>query len=268
MGGRVAWGRVVAHNRRMVDPIPLAPEPMKPRLPGQVVVREDADTAIDAAAADLYFQALACVRAFGDFHLAVGGGAQAEPLYRRLMYDPALRELPWKRTHLWLAHERAGKTVVDDDSVAAMVAGWLVDHSDIPREQVHFIDTGAESPAGVYEADLRETLGWREKGHDRLDFVVLGLEADGSAGPLRAGMPMAAPGALVVETGEGFGLGVTMLNAARFVGIVATGAGSRAAIARLSLGGDASRDPVLGLRPLGGEMRWYLDALACPQAGE
>jgi 6-phosphogluconolactonase/glucosamine-6-phosphate isomerase/deaminase len=254
-----------------VEPIPLAPDPLKPRLPGQGVVREDADRAIDAAAADLYFQSLACVRAFGDFHLALGGGPQAEPLYRRLMYDPGLRELPWKRTHLWLAHEHAGKTVVDDDSVAAMIAGWIVEHSDIPREQVHFIDTTAQSPQEAYEAELRETLGWREKGHDRLDFVALGLEPDGTAGPLVAGAPLPAEPGLVGSFGFGrrLGLSPVMLSAARFIGILATGTASRATVARLAFAGaDRGEYPVLGVRPLGGELRWYLDAAACPQPGE
>lgn len=256
-----------------VEPIPLAPEPIKPHLPGRVVVREDADRAIDAAAADLYFQSLACVRAFGDFHLAVGGGHQAEPLYRRLMYDPGFRELPWKRTHLWLAHEHAALEPGDDSSVASMIAGWLVEHSDIPKEQVHTIPTGNDDPASVYAQELRETLAWREKGHDRLDFVLLGLEADGSAGALLAGWPGSRQATLVNTVGRypaaRVGLSAHMLNAARFVGVLATGSGVRAAVGRLSLAGaDAMELPVLGLSPVGGELRWYLDAAACPQAGE
>jgi len=256
-----------------VEPIPLAPEPIKPRLPGRVVVREDPDTAIDAAAADLYFQSLACVRAFGDFHLAVGGGPQAEPLYRRLMYDPGFRELPWKRTHLWIAHEHAATLPDDDHSVAAMIAGWLVEHSDIPREQVHAIPTAHDDPAAAYAESLRDTLAWREKGHDRLDFVVLGLEPDGSAGPLLAGSPGSRQPLLVSTVGRApsvrIGLSLHMLNAARFVGVIATGQPLRATVAELSRpAADPVHHPVLALSPIGGELRWYLDAAACPQALE
>lgn len=256
-----------------MDPIPLAPEPIKPPLPGRVVLREDADTVIDAAAADLYFQALACVRAFGDFHLAVGGGPQPEPLYRRLMYDPAFRELPWKRTHLWIAHEHDGADPDDEASVASMIAGWLGEHSDIPREQIHRIPTAADDPAAAYAADLQETLAWREKGHDRLDFVLLGLEPDASAGALLAGSPAPRPPALVARVGRGatarIGLAPHMLNAARFIGIIATGEPLRAAIGRLAFpGADPGSLPLLAIRPVGGELRWYLDAAACPQPGE
>ncbi|MEZ6233094.1 MAG: 6-phosphogluconolactonase [Phycisphaerales bacterium] len=254
-----------------MDPIPLAPEPIRPRLPGRVVVREDADTAIDAAAADLYFQSLACVRAFGDFHLALGGGPQPEPLYRRLMYDPAFRELPWKRTHLWLAHEHASAD--DDSSVAAMITGWLVEHSDIPREQVHFVPMDADDPAAAYAEELREVLAWREKGHDRLDFVLLGLEDDGSAGSLVAGRPASRAQSLVSTVARGpgarVGLAMHMLKAARFVGILATGARARPTITMLTRPtADPHEFPLLELKPIGGELRWYLDQAACPKPGE
>lgn len=256
-----------------MEPFPLAPEPIRPHLPGRVVVRPDADTAIDAAAADLYFQSLACVRAFGDFHLAVGGGPQTEPLYRRLMYDPGFRELPWKRTHLWLAHENADASPDDDASVAATIDGWLVEHSDIPREQVHRIPTSHHDPAADYTSDLQETLAWREKGHDRLDFVLLGLEPDGSAGALLAGAaPPRAPtlvGTVGRQPAARIGLTPHMLNAARFLGILATGQTLRATVAELTRpGADPLHHPVLALRPVGGELRWYLDAAACPQALE
>ena len=80
----------------------VAPRPPTPRLPGTVVVREDVDALVDAVAADLLIQAHNCVRTFGDFHLALSGGTTPVLLYQRLMIDPAYRELPWTRTHLWI----------------------------------------------------------------------------------------------------------------------------------------------------------------------
>ena len=157
--------------------------------------------------------------------------------------------------------------------MAASVGGWLVDHSDIPREQVHRIDTRREDPATDYAEQLRQTLEWREKGHDRLDFVLLGLEEDASVGTLLAGWPTPRGPALVSTVGRHpsarIGLAAHMLSAARFVGIIATGTRLRATVARLALSGaDPFELPVLGLRPIGGELRWYLDAAACPQPGE
>ena len=52
----------------------LEPRPNPPRLPGEVIQRPSADDALDSLAADLVLHASACVRNFGDFHLALSGG--------------------------------------------------------------------------------------------------------------------------------------------------------------------------------------------------
>ena len=69
-----------------------------PRLPGRSVRRPSVDSATDALLADLFIHATNCVRAFGDFHLAVSAGEEIEPALMRLMYDPGFREFPWTRT--------------------------------------------------------------------------------------------------------------------------------------------------------------------------
>ena len=131
----------------------LVARPPAPKLPGTVVLREDADTLVDAVAADLLIQAHNCVRAFGDFHLALSGGSTPVVLYQRLMIDPAYRELPWARTHLWIVDER--RVPFDDDrSNYKMINEIIGDHSGIPAEQVHPIfamadDADAQSRVAI-----------------------------------------------------------------------------------------------------------------------
>jgi 6-phosphogluconolactonase len=60
-----------------------------------------------------------------------------------------------------------------------------------------------------------------------------------------------------------------LLNASRFVGVMITGQKKRAIVARIAASRDGARRavqdlPVLGIHPLAGELRWYLDAAACP----
>jgi 6-phosphogluconolactonase len=235
-------------------------------------VRETVEDLIDAMAADLLFQAKACVRTFGDFHLALSGGTTPEPLYRRLMYDPNYRDLPWKRTHLWVVDER--RVPLDDDlSNFKMIRDTLVEHSDIPREQVHPIHATEPDADRRYEAELREVLGWREKGHDRLDYVVLGMGGDGHTASLFPKSPaLHAPGRLVVANAgpnvtppDRITMTYELLNASRFIAVMVTGEKKRPAVARVVSGRETAETfPVMGIRPLGGELRWYLDRAACP----
>jgi len=161
----------------------LESEPDAPSLPGTVVLRPDAEHLHAALGSHLLIHAKNCARAFGDFHLALSGGSTPLPFYQRLMIDPAFRELPWKQTHLWLVDER--RVPLDSEqSNFRHIAELIVDHSDIPRQNVHPIAATDDDADLAYERVLRETLGWRERGHDRLDFVLLGMGADGHTASL------------------------------------------------------------------------------------
>jgi 6-phosphogluconolactonase len=249
--------------------IPFADELPKPPLPGSVRVEATADAILDAVAADLVAHAIECVRAFGDFHLALSGGSTPFPLYERLMYDPACRSLPWRRTHLWIVDERC---VPFDDprSNFGKIAEIIVGHSDIPPEQVHPIEATAEDADARYERALRETLAWREKGQDRLDFVLLGMGDNGHTASLfphtavleertrlaaRCSGPEVDPPRITMT--------YPLLNASRVLAALVTGESKAAMIDRVATGSDDYREiPIKGLRPLGGELRWYLDAKA------
>lgn len=277
----------------MSDTYELAPLPAKPDLPGSVVVRETVDELIDVLAADLFVHANNCVRTFGAFHLALSGGSTPVPLYRRLMYDPNYRALPWARTHLWIVDERR-VPFADEKSNFKMINELIGDHSGIPAEQVHPMFALAADADLEYERVLREELGWRERGQDRLDFVLLGMGSDGHTASLFPHSPalreeLSHPDdARLIRINEGENVTppdrVTMtlrlINASRLIAVMVTGESKRSkleAVAstwrRLRAAGENSPTPaeiedlpVLGLSPVGGELRWYLDAAACPPA--
>ncbi len=261
------------------DPIPATPFeavaslPPKPRLPGTVVLRSSPEDLIDAIAADLFFHAKNCVRAFGDFQLALSGGTTPEPLYRRLMYDPSYRDLPWKRTHLWIVDERRVESD-DDRSNFKMIRETLVTHSDIPDTQVHPIPALAEDADTRYETELKETLAWREKGHDRLDYVLLGMGADAHTASLFPNSPALTSSGRLIAINSGptvtppdrVTMTFDLLNASRFIAVMVTGEKKRDTIAKLAAlkHPDPAALPITGIQPLGGELRWYLDAASVP----
>jgi 6-phosphogluconolactonase len=258
-------------------------------LPGTVVLREDVDALVDAIAADMYIQACNCVRTFGDFQLALSGGSTPVALYQRLMIDPNLREFPWGRTHLWIVDER--RVPFDDDrSNYKMINEIIGDHSGIPAEQVHPIFAMADDADARYTQALREVLGWRERGHDRLDYVLLGMGNDAHTASLFPHSPALIESMQAMKPRDkdtpfevplvriNAGPAVTppdrvtmmlpLINAARFIGVMVTGSGKRETIRKVvAKAGDpaaASELPIVGVRPLGGELRWYLDYAACP----
>lgn len=246
----------------------LSPEPPAPRLPGSVVVREGVDEVVDALAADLLAHSQNCVRQFGDFHMALSGGRTPVPLYTRLMIDPALREFPWRRVQLYLVEGWAGPpgdgrpTPDEERSAERTVRELLVDHSDIPPDQVHAVEPAGPEAGVRYLRRLTERLEWREKGHDRLDFVLLGLGADGSVAGLAPGSGAAADrSSLVVQDGARVSLGLRLINASRFVAVMVTGAEKRRAVEGLA-GGRLASAPAAGVRPIAGVLRWYLDRAA------
>jgi len=57
----------------------------------------------------------------------------------------------------------------------------LVACSGIPQNQFHVLDPTCGW--ATYEKTLKEHLGWREKGQDRIDCIILSLDADGRLMP-------------------------------------------------------------------------------------
>jgi hypothetical protein len=223
-----------------------------PRLPGRAVVRPSMDAAFEAAAADLFLQAHACVQSFGEFHLAMGYGPLEHRMVVRLMTDPNYRDLPWSRTHLWsLGEPRVA--VGDERHSHTHLRELIVDASGMPEDQAHAIQAHLPDADARYEAELREHLGRRVPGHDRLDCVMLSPEPAGLRGtedPL---------GRLVGVGGDGrVRLTTRTLRGARFLMVLAVGHDA-APLVRAA----AESAGAVGIAPDGGEMRWYLDHRAC-----
>lgn len=237
----------------------LAPTARSLNLPGEAVVRMNPALALDVLAADLLAQAMTCVRQFGDFHLAIGGDSSIETLYLRLMSDTELRALPWDRTHLWMTHERRLKD--EEHRAGTALREFIIDHSDIPRSQAHLIPIDESDAPDQYEAALRETLGWRERGHDRLDCVVVAIEPSGEAGGRTLIDDRDDEGERLCDwasprNGAPPTLALTrrFVRASRLIAVMGFGAERRAALRSAATNRDR-----LSIRPVAGELRWYLD---------
>lgn len=263
------------------DPVPgtqpheLEPaEITAPPLPGEVAVAHTVDELIDIAAADLVAHAKACVRQFGDFHLALSGGTTAQWLYERLMYDPDFRQLPWLQTHLWVVADRC-VALDDEHSHFRMIKETIIEHTGMPEQQTHPIPALSTTADRDYEAMLREVLEWRPPGEDRLDFVLLQMGPQGDVAGLFSDKRSDDENHRLVRfsvvSGPPPHEWVTMtprfINAARFIAVLVTGESKASAVRRLATGDSAADEmPIKGIRPINGKMKWYLDADACGAA--
>lgn len=259
----------------------LQPGATPPRLPGQVIVRETAHDLYDALASDFHMHCLNCATAFGSFHMALSGGSTPIPFYQQLLFDPQHRALPWDKAHLWIVDER--RVPFDDErSNYGALRDIFVEHSGMPRSHAHPMDPSSDHADIAYESELVRVLSARGRQKDRLDFVLLGMGDDAHTASLFPGTPPVLEKRRLVRMNQGAGvtpppritMTLPLINAARFVAVLVTGAKKRDTVARIQQSFERERTvsdavvselPILGVRPLAGDLRWYLDAEACPQ---
>jgi 6-phosphogluconolactonase len=236
-----------------IDPLQATPD-----LPGSVRVGEDIEQTLDFVAADLFVQSNNCVSSFGDFHLALTHGTLQERLLIKLMVDPKYRSMPWERTHIWSVTESCVAPGHQDHSMThwnQIIRGA----ASVPIEQLHSVHGHLPEAATLYGREFTSHLEWRERGHDRLDFVLFGPElatlgsTDDPAGQL---VTHCEKRSQVLMTSK-------LLNASRMIAIVGAGPSGRSIVDIILE--DSQR---IGLSPTGGVMRWYLDEYACRHTQE
>ncbi len=214
---------------------------------------EDSEVALDMLAADLFVQSSNCVSSFGHFHLALSLGRGPERLIMKLMTDPKYRSIPWDRTHVWSVSEG----VVEPGHPEHSMTHWrelIAEPGEVPEGQLHPIVAHRPDGASMYERELVEHLEWRERGHDRLDYVILGADVEvlnGVEDPMRGLVGMNDDESRVVMTRR-------LLNASRTIAVVGVGHEGRGLV-------DVVREDhgQVGLSPDAGSLKWFLDAYAC-----
>lgn len=214
---------------------------------------EDSEAALDMLAADLFVQSSNCVSSFGHFHLAISHGRAQERIVMKLMTDPKYRSIPWDRTHIWSVAERFVEPGHPDHSMTH----WrelIAEPGEVPIEQLHAIEAHRHNGDEVYERELVSHLEWRERGHDRLDYVILGSEIGLLAGytdPMDRLMGRCDELNQILMTKR-------LLNASRTIAVIGIGHDGRDLIDHVREDHDQ-----VGVSPDAGSLKWFLDAYAC-----
>ena len=225
-----------------------------------LVVVPDTDSLAAEAAQRFASAAATRISERGRFVVALSGGSTPGPTYERLASEPFASRVDWPRVHVFWGDERC---VPPDhpDSNSRMTSEALLDHVPIPRENVHRIRGELEphEAATLYRRELAGVLG--EGG--RIDLVVLGLGTDGhtaSLFPNTMALEERDLGVIAVRVGKLATWRVTLtlpiINAAREVVFLVSGAGKAGVLARVRAG---EALPAGLVQPQGGKLTWLVD---------
>jgi 6-phosphogluconolactonase len=234
----------------------------------------DADALAKGAAADLLRLAQQSVTERGIFTLALAGGSTPRKLYSLLASDPAFRDFPWDKTHLFFGDERhvpPGHI----DSNYLMVSTTLLTSGLVPQPNVHRVHAELPDPnvaALDYDVELHTffTAAMQLNGFPRFDVILLGMGPDGHTASLFPGSKALEEkerwvAANWVEKFKSVRITFTfpVLNAARTVLLLVAGADKADMLhAVLVANRNTTPYPVQLVQPLDGAKVWLLDRAA------
>ena len=235
---------------------------------------EDREALARAVAALFVEQARINVHVRGRFSVLLAGGETPRRAYQLLAQEPYLGRIQWRDVHFFWGDERC---VPSDDprSNQLMVRTALLDHLPVCPEQIHPIACN-ESPqlsADLYEAELRVYF---DDAPLTFDLAMLGLGEDGHIASLLPGSEALADHrrwtAVTRRAGEDFSrvtLTAPLLNQAALVLFMVTGS-AKARVLKAIMGGgdDQPMLPAQLVRPLSGDLRWFVDREAAYMLNE
>jgi 6-phosphogluconolactonase len=190
-------------------------------------------------------EALKAIAARGRFTVALAGGSVASSYFPRLAAVP----VDWSRTDFFWADERAVSADHPQSNFAVARRLWL-EPARVPAERIHRMEAEAADPERTATA-YAETLAQVAGAPPRLDFVLLGVGADGHVCSLFPGHPALREGTRSVlaihdspkPPGRRLTLTLPVLTAAKLVVVAAAGS-SKAAVVREALEREDSPLPV------------------------
>jgi 6-phosphogluconolactonase len=227
--------------------------------------------ALARAAATLFLAALArAVRARGRFTVALAGGRTPRQFYETLA-RVAPAATPWAAVEVFFGDERP-VLPGHPDSNYGMARATLLERVPLPAVNVHRIlgELDPTAAAAAYEGELRRRCALNPEGLPQLDWILLGLGADGHTASLFPGTAGLGETQRLVCANwvpkfahHRITLTLPVLNAARQVVFLVAGEDKAGAVKEVLEGPfPEPPHPASLVRPRPGELHWLLDAAA------
>ncbi len=243
---------------------------------GETIVEAEHEELFEALGRELGYAMHSAVNAREVCHIALSGGSTPEPFYMRLVTDPLFRGLPWDSVHVWMVDERR-VSETDSRSNFKMLRECLVDHVPVKRRSIHPMPVLTPDPAAAYEQEMRDHIVIPQGTMPRFDFLLLGIGQDAHTASLFPGSAALDVTDRWITVNEGprvtppprLTMTYPLINAARQVAVLATGADKSQVIARVrdAEKPDPRKMPITGVRPNNGQMIWFLDEAAAGVTG-
>jgi 6-phosphogluconolactonase len=224
---------------------------------------------VAARGAELFLEGARCaIDTRGRFTVALSGGSSPAPLFRRIAEHAPGSGIDWGAVHVLWADERC---VPPDhpDSNFRMADELLLSRLPSPGPVVHRIagELSPDEAALRYEDDLSRTF--TDKEMPDFDMIFLGIGNDGHTASLFPGMDSKVQEgrkAVAVHMEKLKSRRVTLtlpvINNARHVVFLVTGADKAEIVAEILAGKDGGRYPAARVAPAEGILTWLLDAEA------
>lgn len=207
----------------------------------------------------------------GRFSVALTGGSSPKILYQLLASEPFRSQVPWEQTHIFWGDERSVPHH-DEQNNALMSHQLLLDHVPVPPAQIHRMsgEVPPDDSARQYGELLRKHFGDQAPA---FDLILLGMGDDGHTASMFPGTPVVHEKERLVK--ELFLAGQNMyritltapvINQARQILFQVFGEGKAAVLKQVMEGPyQPEKLPSQLIRPVNGELHWYLDEAAAGQ---
>mgnify|MGYP006283330309 CR=1 FL=1 len=236
--------------------------------------QEELSGAVASRVAGLAGQAARSRRRFA---VALSGGSLLDILSPSLAASPLRSQIDWSVWEVFWADERCVPLTSPESNFAA-ANRLLLEQVDIPRQQIHAVQTGLGpgEAAKAYQETIKQALQPAAGQLPRLDLVLLGLGQDGHTASLFPGHELLQERQKWVAPvfdapkppAERITLTLPLINQAREVIFVAAGQDKAAPLGEIFCAeNQAPRRPAALVRPTEGNLHWFLDSAAADKLG-
>ena len=208
------------------------------------------------------------------FTLVLSGGGTPKLLFEKLASDKYKDKIDWKRVHIFWGDERV-VPFEDDRNNAKMAYDILINHINVPPEQVHIMRTDIE-PKLAAEEYQKILHHYFDNTSNSFDLVLLGMGDDGHTLSLFPGSP-------IIEEHERWVNSVyneqqkmyritlmpAIVNKASNIAFMVEGA-KKANVLQQVIEGPyiPMKLPAQIIKPVNGQLSWFLDKAAVTELNQ